>query len=62
MLIMQVYKLAETKGGACFQDLVDHLIDKVFTVKGDLILKKGCTLYINKIGGFMPSLAQGFVI
>ena len=61
MLIMECARLAVTKGQVSMMDLNAFMVDKVFNVKMNIIAK-GNTIYINKCGGFMPSLAPDYTI
>lgn len=61
MLIMECDRLAVEKGRVSMMDLNEFMVDKVFKVKLDIVTK-GQTIYINKCGGFMPSLDPDFTI
>ena len=61
MLIAECNRLAVEKGQVSMMDLNSFLVDKIFKVKLDIV-GKGQTIYINKSGGFMPSLAPDYTI
>jgi hypothetical protein len=61
ILRVRAERLAESKGSASLLDLIDTLTDSVFKVK-EKFINEGHTLYINKAGGFMPSLGPEYEV
>ena len=54
-------RLAVSKGSVSILELIDVLTDSVFKVK-EKFINEGYTLYINKAGGFMPSLGPEYEV
>jgi hypothetical protein len=61
MMIMECYKAAEKGTLVSISSLSQYLSEKIFMRKLQMIFE-GHTLYINKVGGFMPFLGEDYEV